>query len=117
MRLRVEGKPVGTILCLGIPTRSMPIRQLIINPSVVTAKPSVTSWTPLVETIKEFAAIDGAFIITGDGIVLSGSYLRPQITEELPALPGGYGARHAAAAGISACTNALRLLYPNLPVQ
>jgi diadenylate cyclase len=105
-----EGKPVGTIFVLG-DTNSVNayVRQLIINPFRGYSEAERNIMDPgLVETIKEFAAIDGAFIITGDGIVLSaGSYLRPQITEELPALPGGYGARHAAAAGISACTNAL----------
>ncbi|KMQ50820.1 hypothetical protein CHISP_2171 [Chitinispirillum alkaliphilum] len=65
----------------------------------------------LIETIKEFASIDGAFIVTGDGIVLSaGSYLRPQLSaRELELLPGGFGARHAAAAGITACTNSLAI--------
>jgi len=105
-----EGKPVGTIFVLG-DTNSVNayVRQLIINPFRGYSEAERNIMDPgLVETIKEFAAIDGAFIITGDGIVLSaGSYLRPQLTEELPALPGGYGARHAAAAGISACTNAL----------
>jgi DNA integrity scanning protein DisA with diadenylate cyclase activity len=63
-----------------------------------------------VETIKEFASIDGAFIITGDGVILSaGSYLRPQITEAPDMLPGGFGTRHAAAAGITGCTQALAI--------
>jgi DNA integrity scanning protein DisA with diadenylate cyclase activity len=63
-----------------------------------------------VETIKEFASIDGAFIITGDGVILSaGSYLRPQVTEAQDFLPGGFGTRHAAAAGITSCTQALAI--------
>jgi DNA integrity scanning protein DisA with diadenylate cyclase activity len=63
------------------------------------------------ETIKEFASIDGAFIITGDGIVLSaGSYLRPPSdADEIAELPSGFGARHAAAAGITVCSNALAI--------
>lgn len=107
-----EGKPVGTIFVLG-DTNSVnaSVRQLIINPFRGYSEAERNILDPgLVETIKEFASIDGAFVITGDGIVLSaGSYLRPQLTEELPALPGGYGARHAAAAGITACTNALAI--------
>ncbi|HEX3019389.1 MAG TPA: PTS sugar transporter subunit IIA [Chitinispirillaceae bacterium] len=107
-----EGKPVGTIFVLG-DTNSVNawVRQLIINPFRGYSEAERNILDPgLVETIKEFASIDGAFVITGDGIVLSaGSYLRPQLTEELPALPGGYGARHAAAAGITACTNALAI--------
>ncbi|NLL13463.1 MAG: PTS transporter subunit EIIA [Fibrobacter sp.] len=107
-----EGKPVGTIFVLG-DTNSVNayVRQLIINPFRGYSEAERNVLDPgLVETIKEFASIDGAFVITGDGIILSaGSYLRPQLTEELPALPGGFGARHAAAAGISACTNALAI--------
>jgi len=105
-----EGKPVGTIFVVG-DTNSVGayVRQLIINPFRGYSEAERNILDPgLVETIKEFASIDGAFIITGDGIVLSaGSYLRPQMSEDLPALPGGYGARHAAAANITACTNAL----------
>jgi len=107
-----EGKPVGTIFVLG-DTNSVnaSVRQLIINPFRGYSEAERNILDPgLVETIKEFASIDGAFVITGDGIILSaGSYLRPQLTEELPALPGGFGARHAAAAGITACTNALAI--------
>jgi DNA integrity scanning protein DisA with diadenylate cyclase activity/mannitol/fructose-specific phosphotransferase system IIA component (Ntr-type) len=107
-----EGKPVGTIFVLG-DTNSVNayVRQLIINPFRGYSEAERNILDPgLVETIKEFASIDGAFIITGDGIVLSaGSYLRPQINDDLPGLPGGYGARHAAAAGITGCTNALAI--------
>jgi DNA integrity scanning protein DisA with diadenylate cyclase activity/mannitol/fructose-specific phosphotransferase system IIA component (Ntr-type) len=107
-----EGKPVGTIFVLG-DTNSVNayIRQLIINPFRGYSEAERNILDPgLVETIKEFASIDGAFVITGDGIVISaGSYLRPQIPDDLPPLPGGFGARHVAAAGITACTNALAI--------
>ncbi|NLW32832.1 MAG: PTS transporter subunit EIIA [Fibrobacter sp.] len=107
-----EGKPIGTIFVVGdTNTVNAYVRQLIINPFRGYSEAERNILDPgLVETIKEFASIDGAFIITGDGIVLSaGSYLRPAPTEELPPLPGGFGARHAAAAGITACTNALAI--------
>jgi DNA integrity scanning protein DisA with diadenylate cyclase activity len=108
-----EGKAVGTIFVLG-DTNSVNanVRQLIINPFRGYSEAERSVLDPgLVETIKEFAAIDGAFIITGDGVILSaGSYLRPQITEaSQDALPGGFGARHAAAAGITSCTQALAI--------
>lgn len=107
-----EGKPVGTIFVIG-DTNSVNayVRQLIINPFRGYSEAERNIMDPgLVETIKEFASIDGAFIITGDGIVLSaGSYLRPQINDELPSLPGGFGARHVAAAGITACTNSIAI--------
>ncbi|MBD3321274.1 MAG: hypothetical protein GF350_09290 [Chitinivibrionales bacterium] len=105
-----EGKPTGTIFVLG-DTNSVNayIRQLIINPFRGYSEAERNIMDPgLDETIKEFAAIDGAFVITGDGIVLSaGSYLRPQ--GEIEPLPSGYGARHAAAATISVCTKALAI--------
>jgi len=107
-----EGKPVGTIFVLG-DTNSVNayVRQLIINPFRGYSEAERNILDPgLDETIKEFASIDGAFIITGDGIVLSaGSYLKPQTTEDVPSLPGGYGARHLAGAGITSCTNALAI--------
>ncbi len=109
-----EGKPVGTIFVLGdTNTVNAYVRQLIINPFRGYSEAERNIMDPgLDETIKEFASIDGAFIVTGDGIVLSaGSYLRPyqQAGEDLPALPGGFGARHVSAAAISACTNALAI--------
>jgi DNA integrity scanning protein DisA with diadenylate cyclase activity/mannitol/fructose-specific phosphotransferase system IIA component (Ntr-type) len=105
-----EGKPTGTIFVLGdTNTVNAYIRQLIINPFRGYSEAERNILNPgLDETIKEFASIDGAFVITGDGIVLSaGSYLRPQA--EVDTLPSGFGARHAAAAGITACTNALAI--------
>jgi len=105
-----EGKPIGTIFVLG-DTNSVNanVRQLIINPFRGYSEAERNIMDPgLDETIKEFAAIDGAFIITGDGIVISGgSYLRPQV--EIDPLPGGLGARHMAAAAITACTNSLAI--------
>lgn len=107
-----EGKPVGTIFVLG-DTNSVNayVRQLIINPFRGYSEAERNILDPgLVETIKEFASIDGAFVITGDGIVLSaGSYLKPPASDDLPPLPGGYGSRHFAGAAISACTNALAI--------
>lgn len=108
-----EGKPTGTIFVLG-DTNSVNVyvRQLIINPFRGYSEAERNVLDPgLDETIKEFSSIDGAFIITGDGIVLSaGSYLRPPMENEVvERLPSGFGTRHAAAAGITACTGALAI--------
>ena len=105
-----EGKPLGTLFVIGdTNTVNKYVTQLIINPFRGYSEAERNILDPaLAETIKEFATIDGAFIITGDGIVLSGgSYLRPQ--GEIEALPSGFGSRHAAAAGITACTKALSI--------
>jgi DNA integrity scanning protein DisA with diadenylate cyclase activity len=61
-----EGKPVGTIFVLG-DTNSVnaSVRQLIINPFRGYSEAERNILDPgLVETIKEFASIDGAFVIT-----------------------------------------------------
>lgn len=108
-----EGKPTGTIFVVG-DTNSVNahIRQLIINPFRGYSEAERSILDPgLDETIKEFASIDGAFIITGDGVVLSaGSYLRPSTeADEISELPSGFGSRHVAAAGITVCSNALAI--------
>ncbi len=110
-----EGKPRGTIFILGdTNTVNQYVRQLIINPFRGYSEAERNILDPgLDETIKEFAGIDGAFIVTGDGVVVSaGSYLRPpsEIDEEIGALPSGFGTRHAAAAGITLCSNALAVV-------
>lgn len=107
-----EGKALGTIFVVGDTNRvNANITQLIINPFRGYSETERNILDPgLEETLKEFASIDGAFVITGDGIVLSGgSYLRPMLSDEMKIeeLPGGLGTRHAAAAGITACTNAI----------
>jgi len=108
-----EGKPIGTIFVVGDTNSvNVHVRQLIINPFRGYSEIERNILDPsLAETVKEFAAIDGAFIVTGDGIVLSaGSYLRPQPVDDRAPIPSGFGARHAAAAGITACTNALAIV-------
>ena len=62
----------------------------------------------LEETIKEFAALDGAFVVRGDGVVLTaGTQLLP--TLPFSRLPGGLGTRHSAAAGITASSDAVAI--------
>ena len=63
----------------------------------------------LEETIKEFASIDGAFIVRGDGVIISaGTYLQPPGSEK--PLEPGLGARHAAAAAITETTKATAIV-------
>ena len=51
------------------------------------------------ETVKEFSAIDGAFVIRGNGVIeAAGRHLNAAADVDL--LPG-LGSRHMAAAGIS----------------
>lgn len=103
-----EGKPVGTMFVLGDYSRvEERCRQMVINPFRGYSEEDRNILDPaLEETIKEFSRIDGAFVLRGDGVIMSaGTYLRTDA--EVERLPSGLGARHAAAALISRQTRAL----------
>jgi len=106
-----EGRPVGTLFVVGDSDRVLnQSRQLVMNPFHGYPEAERNILDPrLEETIKEFSAIDGAFIIRGDGVILSaGRYLAPQAKLEEP-LPQGLGTRHEAAAAITATTTGIAL--------
>jgi DNA integrity scanning protein DisA with diadenylate cyclase activity len=106
-----EGRPVGTLFVVGDPDRVLAhSHQLVINPFHGYPETERNVLDPrLEETIKEFSAIDGAFVIRGDGVVLSaGRYLAPRTKLDQP-LPQGLGTRHEAAASITANTDAIAL--------
>jgi hypothetical protein len=104
-----EGRPLGTIFVLGDSSEVLAqSRQLVLNP--LQGHPesgrNVLSQA-FEETLKEFATIDGAFVVRGDGVVLAaGVQLQPKFGKPLD-LPAGLGTRHAAAAAITASTNAV----------
>ena len=56
------------------------------------------------ETIKEWALIDGAFVIDGNGTVYSAGSRLTAVDSQL-SLQSGLGTRHAAAAAISSVTD------------
>jgi hypothetical protein len=61
------------------------------------------------ESLKEFSAIDGAFLIRGDGVVLAaGRHLN--VVYQGPGLPQGLGTRHAAGAAITGVTNSIAMV-------
>ncbi|MBI4870410.1 MAG: PTS sugar transporter subunit IIA [Candidatus Riflebacteria bacterium] len=105
-----EGKPVGALFVLGdsdgVAERS---RQMVLNPFRGYQEEELNVIDPsLEETIKEYSTIDGAFIIKGDGVLLAaGAYLKPG--RPVKDLPSGLGARHQAAASITASTGALAI--------
>ena len=67
-----EGRPVGTLFVVGDSDRVLAqSHQLVINPFHGYPEAERNVLDPrLEETIKEFSAIDGAFIIRGDGVIL-----------------------------------------------
>lgn len=103
-----EGKPIGTIFVLGDHEKVLQLsRQMIINPFKGYSAEERHILSPgFKETIREFAALDGAFIIDDEGVVLTaGRYLGAAVEEST--LPRGIGSRHQAAAGITALTKAV----------
>lgn len=106
-----EGRPVGLIFVLGdsdnVLTHS---RNMILNPFRGYPEAERNILDPaLEETMKEFSALDGAFIIRGDGVVLTaGAHLIPNV-QSAP-LPRGLGTRHAAAAAITASTHSVAIV-------
>ncbi len=105
-----EGKPVGALFVIGDTERVMSMsRQLILNPFRGYSEEERNVLDPaLEETVKELATIDGAFLIRGDGVIETcGAYLRISSQDEEYELPQGLGARHHAAAGITAVTKAI----------
>jgi DNA integrity scanning protein DisA with diadenylate cyclase activity len=106
-----EGRKVGTIFILGDHERVLQLsRQMVINPFMGYSEEERNILNPdLTETIKEFSAIDGAFIIKDNGaIVTAGRHLNAAI--ESKDFPQGLGSRHIAAAGITDVTNAIAIV-------
>lgn len=106
-----EGRPVGTLFIVGDCDRVLEqSRQLVINPFQGYPECERNVLDPkLEETIKEFSSLDGAFVIRGDGVILSAArYLAPRGKLEQP-LPQGLGTRHEVAAEITVTTSAIAL--------
>ena len=103
-----ERKPVGAIFVVGDASRVLSMsRPLILNPfrGHPEEKRNIMD-RGFEETIKELSTIDGAFVVRGDGVVESCGVLLKTAGQEAFELPRGLGARHHAAAGITAVTRA-----------
>lgn len=105
-----EGHPVGTLFVLGdTETVLRHSRPAVLNPFEGHAEKDRnilddTLW----ETAKEFAQIDGAFIVRGDGVVVAaGRYVDTEGTLEVQS---GLGGRHLAAASISRVSKAIAIV-------
>lgn len=106
-----EARPIGTIFVLGEHEKVMDLSaQMVLNPFHGVVEEERNLLNPfLKETIREFATIDGAFVIRDDGLILSaGRHLKASAEET--DLPQGLGARHRAAAGITALTDAVAVV-------
>ena len=103
-----EGHPVGCLFALGNADKIAELsKPLILNPFYGYKDEDRNILNPFMdETVKELSSIDGAFIIQGDGVLVSaGSLLHaPDFNHELPS---GLGSRHAAAAAITQVVDCL----------
>lgn len=105
-----EGHPVGTLFVLGdTDTVMRHSRPAVLNPfEGHPEKDRNILDDALWETAKEFAQIDGAFVVRGDGVVLAaGRYVDTEGHLEIQA---GLGGRHLAAASITRASHAVAIV-------
>lgn len=106
-----EGRKIGTMFIVGDELNVMKAsRPLILDPlkgHPIDKKRIVDPNTR--ETIKELSQLDGAFIISDSGTVLSATRYIDAISQNIE-LPLGLGSRHMAAASITLNTNAVAVV-------
>jgi len=106
-----EGRKIGTLFVVGdsgeVIKRSKP---LILDPLHGHPDESKQIEDPdMRETIKELAQLDGAFLVSNAGVVLSGARYIDAASDNLD-LPLGLGSRHVAGASISRQTRAVAVV-------
>ncbi len=106
-----EGRRIGTLFTLGDEEAVLAkSRPLILDPLLGHPESSRHLSDPgLRGTVKELAQLDGAFVISGRGIVLSACRYLDAVASMVE-LPLGLGSRHIAAANMSAITNAVTVV-------
>jgi diadenylate cyclase len=106
-----EGRRVGTIFTVGDAEAVLRhSRSLILDPLAghPEAARRITD-ANLRGTIKELAQLDGAFVISGEGVVVSACRYLDATASDME-LPLGLGSRHLAAASISKVTEAIAIV-------
>src|SRR5215831_17111365 len=103
-----EGRRIGTLFTLGDEQAVLAkSRSLILDP--LSGHPETLrhlSNPNLRGTVKELAQLDGAFVVSHDGFVVSACRYLDATASEVE-VPLGLGSRHIAAANMSAVTNAV----------
>lgn len=106
-----EGRRIGTLFTLGdenaVLARSRP---LILDPLL--GHPEASRHLAnlnLRGTIKELAQLDGGFVVSREGVVLSACRYLDAVATQVN-VPLGLGSRHIAAANMSAVTNAVGIV-------
>lgn len=106
-----EGRRIGTLFTLGDEDAVLAkSRPLILDPLLGHPETSRNlSDAGLRGTVKELAQLDGAFVVSRKGVLLSACRYLDAVTSEVE-LPLGLGSRHIAAANMSAVTDAVTVV-------
>lgn len=106
-----EGKKIGALFVIGDSDKVEALtKPLVLNPFYGYKPEDRNILNPFMdETVKEFSSIDGAFVIKGDGVILSAGSLI-NVPDYDHKLPSGLGARHAAAFAISLATQCVSIV-------
>lgn len=107
-----EGRKIGTLFVIGNEDEVLAQSHgLVLDP--LYGHPSELLRVDLPEfreTVKEFAQLDGAFVVADDGTFISaGRYIDVEVSAPDNFLPG-LGTRHAAAASVSRMTGAVAVV-------
>ncbi len=106
-----EGRKVGTMFIISdeeevmLQSRSLILDPLIHHPDEIKHLDDHNMW----ETVKELSQLDGAFIVSNSGIVISACRYINASSEGVK-LPMGLGSRHMAAASITLRTTAVAVV-------
>ncbi len=105
-----EGKPVGALMVVGDHLQVMKMSHEGVHDPFkgYTQKECMVRSPKVRESIKELAQIDGAFVISGKGVVTAAGRILDAPAEGLT-LSAGLGARHWASAAISKATDAIAI--------
>jgi len=103
-----EGRKIGTLFVVGDTEEVLrKSRPMILDPLHGHPEEHKHIEDPNVrETLKELAQLDGAFVVSDSGVVLSAARYIDADSDDLN-LPMGLGSRHMAAASVSNRTNAV----------
>jgi diadenylate cyclase len=106
-----EGRRIGTLFTLGDENAVLAkSRPLILDPLLGHPESSRRlANVHLRGTIKELAQLDGGFVVSAEGVVLSACRYLDAAAAEVE-VPLGLGSRHIAAANMSAVTNAVGIV-------
>jgi diadenylate cyclase len=106
-----EGRRVGTLFTLGDEqavlekSRSLILDPLAGHPLHLRQLSNPNLWG----TVKELSQLDGGFVVSHDGVVLSACRYMDALGAKIE-IPLGLGSRHIAAANMSAATNAVGIV-------